>query len=239
MKKILSLGAVLLTAVLLFSGCSNAAGGDGSGDSLPGRWKSSTDTYYKTFTFDKNFWGTVTADGKGSITYKTEKSGYDIFGEDNPAPEGSKMSYYTPNFESDLSFTGFEATASCTSPDSTYGFTFNVDSNNTHKYILFIQNNYFHLLEQNGLDNSGHSIVNQLTQWTSDSAIKAEPNENKVTVYKDGNSIVIKINDKTIHTISDPKYTMGKVGFIAAISGADCAGKRAFTVKYKIEQLQY
>lgn len=233
MKKIISLSAVLLTAVLLFSGCSNATGGDGSGDSLPGRWKSSTDTYYKTYTFDEDFWGTVTADGKGSVTYKTEKSGYNVFSEDNPVPAKGRISYYSPNFVSDLTYTGFEATASSTSADCVYGFTFNVDSTNNNKYVLFIQNSSFQLIEQEG------NTINTLQKWISDSCIKGEPNENKVTVYKDGNSIIIMINGKTIHTISNPKYTMGRVGFLCSISNADCIAKRAFTVNYKIEQLQY
>ena len=245
MKKILSLGAVLLTAVLLFSGCSNAAGG--GDETLPGRWSNTAnywddkDVYYDAFyrTDDQGNKivksGTIKRDGKGGAVYENN----------NPLETGApgnelQDGWFRNNlwkFMKDTDITGFEATAKCTSKNSSYGFAFNIQDWNNYYELIFLGQKALIRKKINGIRVDFSDLATN-GGWISNSRINVEPGENKVTVYKDGDSIIIKVNGATIYTIQNPELKMGIVAFACGISYADIQNHTHIKTTYQITNLQ-
>lgn len=230
MKKLLTIAAVLLTAALVFTGCSNPASGGGEGGpSLPGNWKTTANYNSGTYTIFNT--GSLSLDGKGGAIYTNA----------TPTETGTGTNVLTANtfrtscykLVSDLNFTGFEGTVSCTSAYSTYGYCFNVSSDFKSYYEVVIQGHGV-LIRQ--YINSAKTI---LVDWENYSFIKAEPSENTVTVYKDGNSIVIQINGSTVYTISNPELTMGAIACTCGLSYDDIQHQTNIKTTYKLSKFQY
>ena len=227
MKKLLQVSAVLLAAVLMFAGCKNNA--DEGGDDLPGKWTSELN-FYSGQTTDPITKGLLTADGKGGVIIQYAKP-------TQPDPDKPLTENYFRNnlypFSSDLNLTGFEATAKSTSSYCTYGFSFNVSDDWYNMYQLLLEYDSYKLRKE--IDGTWSDITN----WSSNKAIKMEPAENTVTVYKDGDSIVIKVNGTTIYTIKNPEITSGQVCYQPSVGYEDIASGTAYTITYKLKQAQY
>jgi len=229
MKKLLTVTAVLLTAALFFTGCKNAANSDG-GEDLPGKWKSDLNFYPAQNANVERTGGVLTTDGKGTA----------IFQNTNPTQPDPANPIIERNFRNDIykfskenNLTGFEATAKSTSSYCTYGFSFNISNDWKNMYQIILEYDSFEI--QKEIDGTWSIIKN----WTQNNAIKLEPAENTVTVYKDGNSIVIKVNGTTIHTIENPEITKGSVGYMPSVAYEDIESGTGYTITYKLKQAQY
>ncbi len=238
MKKLISLSAALLTAAMLFTACSNPSGGDSGNSSNPGpgSWSSSANWYSDTDSpvFEDNgtgaTCGSITRDGTGGAVYTNPNPVETYTG--NRALQNGKFRNSAYRFMSDTDITGFEATAKCTSTESTYGFKFNVSTDWNNLYELFIQGNGVLIRKRI------NSTVTTLQDWINFSEIKSEPAENKVTVYKDGNAIKIFVNGKNVYNINNPELTSGAVAFTCGIGYADIQNHTSITATYKITKLQ-
>ena len=231
MKKLLTIAAVLLTAALVFTGCSNPASGGGEGGpSLPGNWKT-TANYFDANTQSVFETGSITFDGKGGAIYNNAAPKETKTGEDELKVNEFRFDSY--KLVRDLDFTGFEGTASCTSTYSTYGYRFNVSSDWKNLYEIIIQG------QQALIRKRINGTTTKLTDWETYSCIKAEPSENTFTVYKDGSSIVIQINGTTIYTISNPEITNGGIACTCGISYDDILHQTNIKTTYKLSKFQY
>lgn len=241
MKKVLTLTALLLAAAFFFTGCANgsgdSSGGGGGSGGLPGRWSTSANYYNaskeKIFADDKDnptvFCGSVTRDGRGGAVYINEHP-VETNSTNPLTPNTFRASSYL--FMEDLDITGFEAVLSCTSSQSTYGLCFNIDYEWENFYEI--------ILEQKGIliKKRIDGVDSIIQNWAIYDFIKAEPNENTVLVYKNGNSIVIKVNDNDVYTINNPEITRGSVGFNCAMSYDDIQNDRTIRTDYKLTKLQ-
>lgn len=227
MKKLLQVSAVLLAAVLMFAGCKNNA--DEGGDDLPGKWTNELQ-FFELQSTDNRTGCQITASGDGNVICKNDNPTQTD--PDHPLTENHfRNNLYA--FASDINLTGFEATAKCTSAYSTYGFSFNISDDWKNMYQINFQNNYF--IIQKEIDGTWSDVKS----WTKNTAIKAEPAENSVVVYKDGNSIIIKVNGTNIYTIENPEITQGKIGYQPSVGYEDIASATAYTITYKLKQAQY
>lgn len=236
MKKLLTLSAVFVAAALFFTGCTQPTNPTGNTNPGPGNWSttanwlSGSDSPVFKNSDGSISCGSVTIDGQGGAVYTNTNPRETKTGSAALTENQFRNSAY--RFMSDLDITGFEATAKCTSTASTCGFKFNVSSDWLNLYELFIQGNQFYLKKR--INNSTSTIQN----WTTSSAINAEPGENKVTVYKDGNAIKIFINGTNVYTINNPELTSGSVAFICGLGYADIQNQTNITATYKITNLQ-
>lgn len=240
MKKLLQVSAVLIAAVLLFAGCKNNA----DDDSLPGNWKSDiqyyngTETAYKWISnTDKVAIGTVTWDGQGGAVYHNETPSDPNAGTENALIAGYYNGTAYGFMSSDYSdLTGFEATAS-SATTTPYGFCFNIhasaNSGWTDYYDLQFNGQTFKLTKR------VNSTTTTIQSWKTATAIKAQSNTNNVTVYKDGDSIIIKVNGSHIYTIENPEITEGFIAFDCNYSYEDVHNQTPITMTYKINQVQY
>ena len=232
MKKIIKNPVLILVlaAMLTMTGCPSNTPDE---EKLPGNWTTSAEFYdYNNydgylsrtnaeFTYcledPKNNWGSTVAAGKfGSNSYAVTK-------QDN--------------------YTGFKAKASANSNSSGCGFVFNwtsrQDPDNPDKYL----HSYYRLIIQDDdiyIDQSIEGTRTTITDWKPCSALKLEPNENTITVFKDkDNSIVININGDVAHIITDPVLKSGRFGVICCCSASDQAENNTITAKYKFLEYQY
>ena len=227
MKKLLQVSAVLLAAVLMFAGCKNNA--DEGGDDLPGKWKSEL-SFYNDQTTDKRTGALVTCDGSGGVI--VQNANPEQPDSTNPIKEnGYRTNLYT--FASDINLTGFEATAKNTSSYSTYGFCFNISDDWSDMYQIDFE--YSGFIIYKCIDSNWDKVCD----WTQNKAIKAEPAENTITVYKDNADIIIKANGTTLYTIKNAEATSGRVGFTTAIGYEDIQNGTSYTITYKLKQAQY
>ena len=88
MKKLLKVSILLLTAALLFSGCSNASSSS-EDDSLPGTWTENTG-YYSSFAAP--YQGSTLTGTNNTFVYTLTKPA-EVADEDKP--EEGTFSYYT------------------------------------------------------------------------------------------------------------------------------------------------
>lgn len=198
MKKIISLSAVLLTAVLLFSGCSNAAGGDGSGDSLPGKWVSASsladNEYYNDF--DNDSWKA----SKNITSFKCARTKLEI-------QDGYSRQLWLDSFPKPLYgvhvkikqkyFTGAECGLLLFYSDED-GNTSTTDDTAYYE-LSFWKGSYTMREKVKGKEVTQLSGDNQYKNTWND-AINEEGKENDVLLYSDGDNLVLKVNGTVITT---------------------------------------
>ena len=226
MKKILGALLVLMVATLLFTGCQKEV----DPNALPGSWSPSAEIDGEPYTF-KGGKATITKTGNNQFTYICNTSELDS----QYKPDSGFVST-AYSITTDPVYTGFRAVAS-SSEDTYYGFVFNHTYNtNTQKhsyYYLVLSDQYF------SLKKCVEGSFSTVRDWTQKDAIKANPDENEVLVYKDTNSdIVIKINDTEVCTITSPSLTIGRCGICACVSKDDCDNNRTITSTFKFLQFQ-
>ena len=237
MKKLLTISAILLASALIFTGCTQPTNGENpSTNPGPGNWSTTANWYSGTYgpvfeNADKTIsCGSVSQDGQGGAVYTNTNPVETQTGSNVLTQSTFRSNAY--KIISDLDITGFEGTAKCTSEHSTYGYDFYVSSDWSNYYELFLWGSHFMLKKR--INNTNSIIQN----WTSSSAIKAEPSENKITVYKDGNAIKILINGTNVYTINNPEITSGTVAYICGISYEDIHNNTNITATYKVTNLQ-
>ncbi|MBO4507191.1 MAG: hypothetical protein J5747_00965 [Spirochaetaceae bacterium] len=227
MKKLLTMSALLLVALLLFTGCPKEPAPNGNG--LPGTWSQSV----QMITSNRNCWS-----NKGTLIYDNTNKAFvfnlnagELTGNDIP----SNNSFKTWEFPTttDTNYTGFKATVSTTS-GSYCGFLFNCTTNDTWSYYYLVLSNGSFMLKQ-CLNNNYSSIA----PWTPDAAIKPTPQENEVLVYKDtDSSIVIKINGVTVYTITAPQLHEGQCGVTCCVSDTNYNNGTEITTTWKFKEFQ-
>ena len=201
MKKLLTIATVLLTAALVFTGCSNpaASSGDG-GEKLPGTWVSSV-TYLDDWS--QNNW---TA-SKNQISYNFA----------NPAslniPKKSSTTY-----AANITPTQLYGVKAIIKQESESGadiglVLFQTSGSNgnwdTYYELRFWQNSYILYEKLSGEEPTCLSRTEDGYTNTSHNAIKKEGNENEVLFYTDGDYLVIKVNGTEIKRI-EKKLDSGK-----------------------------
>ena len=211
MKKLLTIATVLLTAALVFTGCSNpASSGDGDdGEKLPGTWVQSVN-YYKAET------GELWSNNNNKIS----------FGCSDPSTLGIGQKYAT-TYTCPITPTqlyGVRAkikqNAFTEAEPGIYLFlTTSKDANNntsfdTYYSLTFYKGSYTIYEKENGKErvclSSQYDAEDDKTyENTWNDAIKAEGNENEVLFYTDGDKLVLKINGTLIKTF-DKKLDSGK-----------------------------
>ena len=228
MKKILSLG--LLLAVIFTAGLTSCK--HNADEKLPGTW-SSVATFYNFSNHTK-----ITATGS-QFDYKLENP-LTAWGE--IIPDG-KFGFNTYSVTKESIFTGFKATASANSSSSGCGFAFcinkTIDPNNSENYLW----SYYSLVIQDGsifMKQHDKGVSTIILHWTEVPSLKAEPEENKITVYTDTDgSIIIKINGEVAHAIRNPEFTKGEIGILGVLSGKDQALNKTITASYEFLDFQY
>lgn len=231
MKKLLTIATVLLTAALVFTGCSNPAASSGGGDggpSLPGNWTTTAETYT---SYKKNDGRTITVNEK-TVTctiVSTELS-------DSDKPDGG-ITYWTYPITTDTKeYTGFKASAKCSSSNCGYGLVFcgvDIDSSHYSAYTLLISNDGFKVRK------TISNATSDITDWQTNACIKAEPTANDVIVYTDSNSIIIQINGTQVYKIDNPELKKGWVGFTTNIAKKDVDAASTVTQTYTFNEFQY
>lgn len=231
MKKLLSLAAVLLTAALIFTGCQNASSSSDDGDKLPGTWLSTIE--YNTWTNDDPF-------GPGSSFSSKENGAYEYkltnVSTTTLRPTEGKFRNSLYAVSKDADFTGFKATAKTTASQY-YGFVFNIniDANGKWKDYTVVLSDTSFTVDYNDATGTGAELV----PWTKNSAIKASPAENNVTVYTDKDSTIhILINGADVHQIKNPVLTQGKVGAVCCFKYTDIANNTVSTTNYNFKEFQ-
>ena len=200
MKKLLTIATVLLTAALVFTGCSNpaASSGDGGGDggsSLPGTWTSNVE-YFEDFS--KDGWSR----SRNVVKYNcTNPSSLNIV-------EGKSISQWVPYTGQQIY--GFKAKIKqdkFTTGD--YGFNFFYDNKGTSNdytddscYELTFWDTSYMLWKKI----NGEWTCLSVREGTNSSnifndAINPEGQENEVLVYSEGSNLVIKVNGTELCTI--------------------------------------
>ena len=160
MKKLLTLSALLLAALLLFTACPS----EPDPNALPGSWPTTVSLRTDTLNlFDKTGGGetgTLTAGANKTFVYNLPDPSQL---ETNP---GTGYRSITCTVTNDSDFTGFEATA--TSTAEYYGFAFNITTGQTWSYYLLdISDNAFQIRSRNG------STYDTEIGWTRSAAINA------------------------------------------------------------------
>ena len=227
---------VLLTTILLFSGCwtADTAGLDENGEKLPGSW-------YKFSGSKKpvpeDIWGassesTFTNYGDGTCIFASKAGELSYTYKPGPGDVTCKRCTVLSN-----SFiTGFKATAIST-PDTYYGFAFNVNWYNDDwvYYRLLFNNDSFTLDRMDG-DNNFQTIVD----WTKKSAIKSSNQENEILVYaiEEHGNIVIKVNGEKIYTIEDPVFYAGELGAVCCVDFNNYRNDNSINTTFKFEEYQ-
>ena len=230
MKKLLKVSILLLTAALLFSGCSNASSSS-EDDSLPGTWTENTG-YYSSFAAP--YQGSTLTGTNNTFVYTLTKPA-EVADEDKP--EEGTFSYYKYGVTKEKNFTGFKAKASCTSPNSGYGFIFCETSteNKVYSYYTLILCGKSFILSEKVNGTSA-----KLYEWTQDNAIETEPEENEIIVYTDDDSsIIININGSNVAAIRSPKLSKGACGICCNISSTDVKNNTPIAATYTFEEFQY
>lgn len=224
MKKLLSISAVLLTAALIFTGCAQPTNSDGGNTNPgPGNWRDMTTADHYTSYTARN--GRVITVSGNTVTFTGDKNNLD----DADKPTDG-FSYWTNQFTLDgNSFTGFTASAKGTSSNSGCGLVFcGTDTATSYNaYTLLLANGGYKVKKvTNGTSTeiSGGWINN--TNY-----VKAEPQDNEVTVYKDGTKLVIKINGNLAFEIREAEYTSGWIGFTTNIGADDTTVSQTYTFK--------
>ena len=228
MKKILSLG--LLLAVIFTAGLTSCK--HNADEKLPGTW-SSVATFYNYSNEPR-----ITATGS-QFDYKLENP---LTAWNEIIPDG-KFQYETWSLTKETSFTGFKAKASANSSSSGCGFAFCInrraDPDDSTKTIW----SYYSLVIQDGsifMKQHDNRTSTLLLNWTAVPSLKAEPEENKITVYTDTDgSIIIKINGEVAHAIRNPEFTKGEIGILGVLSGKDQALNKTITASYEFLDFQY
>ncbi|MBO4706298.1 MAG: hypothetical protein J5647_11225 [Spirochaetaceae bacterium] len=228
MKKLLTMSALLLVALLLFTGCPKDPAPNGNG--LPGTWSQSV----QMFTNNRNCWS-----NKGTLIYDNTNKAF-VFnlnaGEltGNDIPDSGKFDTWWFPVTTDANYTGFKATATTT--QSTYcGFIFNLTevSNQWSYYYIVLSDSKFML--KKCINGTSSNILS----WTADDAIKPTPQENEVLVYKDtDSSIIIKINGVTVYTITSPEIHEGQCGVVCCVSNTQYNNGTEITTTWKFKEFQ-
>lgn len=226
MKKLLTLSALLLAALLLFTACPS----EPDPNALPGSWPTTVSLYSSTITL----FGKAGGGETGTLTPRANKTFvYEL-------PDPTQLASY-PNSNSyrlmpcsltnDSDFTGFEAEA--TSTAGYYGFAFNITTGTSWSYyILNLSDDSFQIKSVNG------STDDLEIGWTRSAAIRAS-GTNKILVYKDRNNhIIIKINDELVHTIEDPLFRSGRVGVVCCVTAEECASSDSIGTTFKFLRFQ-
>ncbi len=227
MKKLLSVAALLMIALLFFSGCAK----DADPNALPGVWATSVELNTSPHSFWLN---------KGNLTYNNENKTFvyncnagELTGD--YAPGNNRFNTHLHLLTTDSNYTGFKATVS-SSADAYYGFVFNCTySGSTWSYyLIYVHNNKFFIQKM-----INEELTDITPSWTVNTAINDSSTENEVLVYKDNDSsIVIKFNGETIYTITNPQISLGKIGVACCVSGSDCAANTAVTTNWKFTGFQ-
>ena len=206
-------------------GCKDPVNNDG-GEELPGKWTTNA-TCWGAYTNQYPAGCSITVDNT-KVTYKLTPSNM-TNAEEKPS-EG--FTYWRYEFTQEDIFTGFKATASCSSAECGYGFVFCL--NNYDAYVLLLNDDGFKVTKKIGDE------VAKFCEWTSGDYIKAEPGENEVLVYTDTDgSIVIKINGHLAYTIRNPELKKGHIGFTTNVGKGDLDSGKPITITYKFEKFQY
>lgn len=209
MKKLLSITALLMTAVLFFSSCSNASGGSDSGPSLPGSWTSSIN-YFDPIQTEK--W---TRDA-GNLTYKWNKSASEE-GVTSWIPLTNDQIYGVKVKMKQKVFTEAEI--------GIYLYEDGDYKDNTDSYYaLYLWKGSYILKEKLSGQTVTYLSGDGVYSNTWNDAIKEEGNENTVLFYTDGDNLVLKINGTEIKrfknklstglcnaTMSIPKKAAGNI----------------------------
>ncbi len=226
MKKLLTMSALLLVALLLFTSCPS----EPDPNALPGTWAPSVEMNTTT----RNLF-----DGHGSLTYQSSSKSF-VYTLEHPdqltdKPDEGEFTYYPIPLTSDDTYTGFKATVSGT-PSPNVGFIINFTRNSSTG-----KDTYYTILLHDGsyrIRKTINDVTTEVTDWTPDDAINEESEGNEVLVYKDGTSLIIQVNGVTVHRIESPAITFGKCGVICAVSGAECVSSETVTATYKFTNFQ-
>lgn len=227
MKKLLTLSALLLAALLLFTACPS----EPDPNALPGSWPTNITLRSSTSTlFDKEGGGET-----GTLTPRANKTFVYELPDPTELDEYPETGSYTATTSiittNDSDCTGFEAEV--TSTAEYYGFAFNLTNGQSWSYyILDLSGTSYRVRYKNG---SSSDIE---IGWTPNAAINAT-GTNKVLVYKDrNNKIIIKINDEVVHTIENPIFRSGKVGVLCCVTGEECLSSDSIGTTFKFLRFQ-
>ena len=220
MKKLLTMSALLLVALLLFTSCPSG----------PAQitWASSVEMNTNTNTVF----------GVGTLSYNSTNNKFvfnidagDVTGTTYVPSSGSfKSNFFTVT--TDDTYLGFKATVD-TTEDTYCGFVFNAKYQNAWSYyILFLHGNSYMLKKCI----SGTSST--VASWTTNAAINAAPEENEVIVYKEGSKIIIKINGTEVYTITNPQLQSGGCGPVCCINDDDVEHHTTVTTNWKFNAFQ-
>lgn len=219
MKKLLTMSALLLVALLLFTSCPSG----------PAQitWASSVEMDTSTNT----------AFGVGTVTYNQSQKKYvyninagNVTGDNVPDSGRFKSHFFTVT--TDDTYLGFKATVD-TTEDTYCGFLFNAKYQNAWSYyILFLSDDSFMLKKCI----SGTSST--VASWTTNAAINAAPEENEVIVYKEGSAIYIKINGTIVYTLENPQLQSGKCGVVCCLNDDDVTAGTEITTNWKFTGFQ-
>ena len=226
MKKLLPLSAVLLTAALFFTACTQPVNSATEANPGPGNWRDMTTAdHYITFTPRNG--RTVTVTGN-TVSFAGNKNELDAA--DKPT---SGFTYWPYSFTNGTNnFTGFTASAQGSSTESGCGLIFcgtDIANNNYDGYILLLNNGGFKVIKRSGGINS--TMSNGYNGWVTADYIKADPQGNEVTDYKENANNIIKINNNPAFTILNAEYTSGWIGFTTNIGAEDTQVQQQYTFK--------
>ena len=225
MKKLLSVAALLMIALLFFTGCAK----DADPNALPGAWSPSAEQY-GSFTATFGGKGTLVQSGTNQYTFSVDTAEIP----DANKPTAGRFSWWVKNITTDPIYTGFKATVTSTA-DTYYGFSFNctTTSDQWSYYAIFFHSNKF--LINKIVNDSPTTIIS----WTPNTAINEAPTENEILIYKDAESnIVIKANGTEIYKLTSPQLTIGKCGVVLAVSDVDCNAGREISTLYTFKEFQ-
>ncbi len=225
MKKLLSISAALLTAALIFTACTQPTNPDGGNTNPgPGNWRDMATADHATNAYYTARNGRVITVSGNTVTFTGDKNNLD----DADKPTRG-FNYWTNQFTLDgNSFTGFTASAKGTSIKSGCGLVFcGSDTTSSYNaYTLLLANGCFMVRKvTNG------TATDMFNDWINADYIKAEPQENEVTVYKDGSDMYIKINNNLAFVIRNASYTSGWIGFTTNIGADDTTVSQTYTFK--------